>query len=743
MIIKSYIDLRSALTHLNNSNLISYDIETDGLNVRKNKIIGFGFATSENNSFYLPLMTFDGKELKYTQQYLSNWHTQLLDIIKTKQIICHNAYFDMEMTLNFLKINLYNSLKCDTILLKHTVDEERPFGLKDIAKKLYGADSNQEMKEMKESIKQNGGKPNDYYKADMEIMGKYCAKDCELTYRIFKYYSDILQKENLQDFFYDIEVMPLFKEVTVPMQRKGIPLNLELLKSAKADILKDIDELEDSIQKQIRPYLNKFEKWYLGKEFPPRRSGHFAQMICEYADLELPKTAKGQYSIRKSELEKLPSSEFKTYLLGGEYLDDEIVEQIQRLCWRWGEEKYMFNLQSKHHWKKLFFEILDETAINHTDKGSPQVDELFLNSIKDKYNFVNDLITFNKLNKIYSTYIDRFLEAEENGIFHPAYHQHRTISGRYGSDLQQLNRPLDKQLLDSGEVDSRVFKYNNLIRKFFIAGDGHKFIDSDYESLEPHVFSHVSGDDRLKDIFRNGHDFYSTIAIRTENLKELSADKKADNYLGNVDKTKRQKAKAYSLGVPYGMGGYALSKHLKIKDYEGEKLVQDYLNAFPDLKKWMLWSDSYVKENGYMKSEAGRIRHMKSACKIWRNYGDEILDSLKIWKKYHEDPAKYKQVKYLRKEFKNYLNNGKNFQIQSLSASIVNRAAIEINRELKKRNIDGYVCAQIHDQLIVRVPENISEECKKLVQDKMENTYKLSVDLKAPAEIANDFYEGH
>jgi DNA polymerase I-like protein with 3'-5' exonuclease and polymerase domains len=100
-------------------------------------------------------------------------------------------------------------------------------------------------------------------------------------------------------------------------------------------------------------------------------------------------------------------------------------------------------------------------------------------------------------------------------------------------------------------------------------------------------------------------------------------------------------------------------------------------------------------------------------------------------------------MKYLRKEMKNYINNSRNWQIQSLAASITNRACIAINRELKRLSIDGYVCAQVHDQIIVRVPKEHAERCRKLTEYLMENVYKLDVPLKAPAEIAYNFYEGH
>ena len=92
---------------------------------------------------------------------------------------------------------------------------------------------------------------------------------------------------------------------------------------------------------------------------------------------------------------------------------------------------------------------------------------------------------------------------------------------------------------------------------------------------------------------------------------------------------------------------------------------------------------------------------------------------------------------------RNFLNNGKNFQIQSLAASITNRACIAIARELKRKGVKGHVCAQIHDQIVVRVPKDVAETWRKSVQFIMENTYKISIPLKAPAEIGVNFADAH
>jgi DNA polymerase-1 len=95
-------------------------------------------------------------------------------------------------------------------------------------------------------------------------------------------------------------------------------------------------------------------------------------------------------------------------------------------------------------------------------------------------------------------------------------------------------------------------------------------------------------------------------------------------------------------------------------------------------------------------------------------------------------------------DYRNALNNCLNFQIQSLAASVVNRAALAINKEFKKRGWDGQVIAQIHDQLIIKVKEELAHEAAEVVKYIMETTTQLpGVTLKAPPEIAKNFRDGH
>jgi len=1044
--------INKALELISRSKLLAFDTETTGLNVRKDKVIGIGLSNEKLESIYIPIYSWNGEELLHLGTDVS----PVLEALKSKSIIAHNSYFDLEITRNNLGVDLWDQLHADTIMLIHTAQETGPFGLKQIAKKLWGLDELKEQEEMAASIKANGGSgKGEIYKADTILIGKYCEQDCKLTMKLYHHYVPILKKENLADFFFADEVMPLYTKVTRTMQSRGIKLDVPLLKETQVSINKDIGSLEVSIQAEIAEYVESdFTDWLFNKDYPPRRTGDFSQVLVRLAGVPVSKTKGGKFSLTEKSLSPYKENKFISFILGGPYLTQEEVRNVQNILWTENAEGSKFNLSSKHHLKKLFFEYLRETPTSTTDLGNPQVDDEFLTLMAQKYSWVATLQEYNKLIKIRGTYIDRFLEEQEDGIFYPDFKQHGTISGRYSGDTQQLNRPRE----DDGSLST---KYSNMIRKFFIAGDGYKFIDSDYClhpncelltslgwkkileiskedlvwqidpitteglwckpsrvikkeysgymyrfgnrrgtfdvtenhsmlwvgqnsncssrgvpkvqknmrwysksqegvpntacniltvsktdnthsdysikdiwmatmlsadgylisnresyykvevsvpkkltkireligrepnevsttlrykqkllpstwyikyssnllsgkkvnvdligsnqiedfvealcfwdgsdnghkdyiwgsidkdlvekvqvklvsngyearlsireyentnfstfyslhiikkgtirvrkedakkyyysgmvgcvtvdtgyilirnngqtfvtgncSLEPHVFAHVSGDEGLKDIFRHGHDFYSTIAIKTEKLKGYSADIESPDYLGKKNKAIRQKAKGYSLGIPYGLSPYALAFHINVSQEEAEHLHRGYFDAFPDLKKWYDSSAELVKKHGYIKSEAGRIRHMPEVLDIIKRYGDWILDPLKLYEQY-KNTNSYDQMKEIRGRLKNYMNNARNFQIQSLSASIVNRAAIAIQTYIDENGLDAYICANVHDQLILRSNESQVEVLKHKLKEVMENTYKLSIDLHAPPAIGNNFFDAH
>ena len=723
MIIDNISALNKLLLQLkNHKDVIAFDVETDGLNTRKNKIIGLGIF------------------FKMAGYYIHDIDLMkiLANSLHNHKLIGWNSYFDLEMIKNNLGVNLWDSLHADALMLKHTIDEEPPFGLKETAVRYFGATAKSEQLDLKESIKKNGGSKNEFFKADVEILAKYCIQDCALTLRLFNKFSSDLLREGLVDFFYRDEVMPLYKEVTRFMQSEGIPVNVPYIEDSLREISVDIAELESAILNELEPLLPPFYAHFMNSKYPAKRAGSFAQVVAARSGIKFPRTSRG-VSLQRAKLEVYAENPWISYLLGNRDLTMAEIAEIQGICHENSKSGHAFNLNSKHHLKRLFFNILKETPLSKTPTGQPQVDDEFIQDMAKKYKWAATLSDYNKLQKLKATYMERILETQENGVFYPQWKQHGTISGRYSGDCQQLPRAAEE-----GEVSDIVRKYRNRIRTFFMAGPDHKIIDADYESLEPHIFSHVSGEEKIQDIFRKNHDFYSTIAIDTENLSGVSADKNAFNYLGKLNKQKRQRAKAYSLGIPYGMESFKLAKTLEIEQSQADLLIKNYLTAYPNLYNWMKATNHAVKNSLKVQSEAGRIRRYPELRKVMEKWNTKLLEnSLDLWQAYNQDEGLYVEAKRARRIYKNALDNAKNFQIQSLAASIVSRACINIARKLKAESLDARIVAQIHDQIVVISKENIIDKVREIVQHEMESVVELSVKLKAPAQIGTNFADAH
>ena len=765
---KSYVTVQSLdalkemIDHIKSCDLIAFDTETNSLNPRKGKIIGFSVSGEEGKGYYMPTMIFKDEELQdaYIDGKLCHdLAKKIISLLIGKRLIMHNASFDDKFVKCFYDVDLLSSLYVDTMLLVHTVKEEgagfmggSAFGLKDIAKmiqKEIGLDidkaANEEQVALKESIKKNGGQITrenyEIWKADLELLSEYAAADTDLTLRVYNHFIKSLYSEGLEDFFFKDEVMPLYKEVTIPMEQVGVKLDLELIKSSRESIGQKLKEYEELVTKELlkSPDVRAWIVMKAMEAYPANNKGTFAQELIKEYNYELEQSARtGKYSITKSSLIRLPEGSAKHFLLHGDpsVLDKDVVMKIAMKLWREDNDGAYFNIQSKDQLGEIAFGVLGIKPLSTTKTGKPQFDDDTVQSIAGKYEWARNLRIYNRLLKIKSTYMDRFLDAQEDGRYYFYYKQHGTVSGRYGSDAQQLPRPKEE-----GDDEPIVIEYNNLIRAFFIHDAGNIFIDCDYESLEPHTFAHVSGDEGLKDIFRNNWDFYSTIAIKTEGLTQYSPDKKAPNFLRKMEPKLRNKAKAYSLGIPYGMGAYALGMTLGIPTKEAKKLVEGYLSAYPQLKEWMERSKKQAKTVGFVKTQVGRVRHLPKVKAIYDKIGDDLLD----WniKKEMERQYGVDQIKSLSRDYINGLNNSCNVQIQGLAASIVNRAALAINRKFQELGIRGWVCAQIHDQLVIEVDNARSEEAAKIVQNLMETTTKLSIDLKAPPALAHNLRDGH
>ena len=161
------------IEHINQSEVIAYDTETTGINVRKDQIVGWSISGEEGVGFYLPTQKWNA-ELNQLEECIIGGKgahgitKKLLPLLKGKKLVMHNASFDCRITKNYYGVSLLEDLWVDTALLVHTVQEEGAgmgvFGLKALAisiQKEIGLNveeaANKEQVELKESIKANGG----------------------------------------------------------------------------------------------------------------------------------------------------------------------------------------------------------------------------------------------------------------------------------------------------------------------------------------------------------------------------------------------------------------------------------------------------------------------------------------------------------------------------------------------------------------------------------------------------------
>lgn len=730
--------------YIKNGNIIAYDTETTSVNPRQGDIIGFSVSANLNEGYYFPTRIWNNDTQALHDTYIEGQRCEdiavkLIGLLVGKKLVMHNGSFDIRYTLNCYGVDLRDSLYCDTMLLRHTLKEDGPFGLKDIAIELQNElgidaekEANEEQIKLKESIKANGGQTTktnyELFKADMQIIGEYAAADTDLTLRVMTHYLPILKEESLWDFFFVDEVMPLYRTVTIKMEEKGSQLNMDLITKLDSEITKDITRLEKEVVDALMT-LPEAKRWALERaheSFPAKKRGNFAKKLLDYKNRGMMKNEDG----------------VDKFLADGdtEHLDamDSMRVSLDLLK---EKEGGLINISSKKQLGELCFDYLKIKPLSKTRKGNNQFNEGLVDHISKDYEWAAKMKDYNKLNKIKSSYIDRFTERGEDGRYYFYVKQHGTTSGRFSSDSQQMPR-----ILEPGEASPLVLKYNNVVRQFIQAEQGRKLVICDQNSLEPRVFASVSNDPALINVFKNGEDLYSRVAIQAFKINEdVSAVKSDDNYLKKVRPDLRQRAKSIALAIPYGAGAWQIGQVLNIHIKEAQKLVNGYLDGFPELAKWM--SDTHLKANtiGRIVNKTGRIRHLDKVRYIYDKFEDNLIKPwvFKGMKEQARRAGNEKELQQLRMEYKNGLNNAKNFQIQSLAASIMNRSAIAIHKAFEEKGLDAYIMLQIHDEFVVNCSEDIADEVSALVKHHMETTVNIETGLVAEPNIADDFGEGH
>lgn len=677
IVVRTLADLQQLETYIQDKEFVAYDTETTGVG-KDAQIIGFSICAEESKAYYIVLAEWRPESQTLVTLETREGAKSLISQLKSKQLIMHNAVFDSWLTDCNFGISLINSVHTDTMILAHLLNENRSCGLKELGVSVFGDSAKQEQEEMKASVTKNGGSLTkacyELYKADSELLAKYGAKDAILTFKLFWVMLDDLYEQELQDFFYNDESMPLLKGPTYELNTSGLAVDLERLGKLKQELETSCLDAMAFINKEVAPHVQeKYPGTSKTTTFNIGSSKQLAWLLFQ----------------------KL-GEEFHILTQGG-----------RDLC------AFLECRVPYHYTAKQDFYTICKNALGQKYNGTKTVGEPWtymacgkeaLGKFAQKYKWVAKLLEYNKNKKLLTTYVEGIQERMKYGIIRPSFLQHGTTSGRYSSKNPNFqNLPRD---------DKRI-------KECIIARPGKVLIGADYSQLEPRVFASFSGDKRLLDCFKSDQDFYSVIGMEVFEKNDCTPHKEGSpEAFGIKYKALRNISKVVALSSTYGTTAFKMAPVIGKRVEEAQQVIHSYFEKFPSVEKLMLESHEQAKTEGRVTNLFGRPRRMPEAKMIPGRYGNSE----------HGD---------LPYEARNLLNLAINHRIQSTGASIMNRAAIDFCRRIKASSIkDCYIVMQIHDELVVECREQDAEMVVDILKYSMEHTVILpGVDLIAEPKI--------
>lgn len=682
--------------YLKDKQFIAFDTETTGV-TKDDTIIGFSVCADTEKAYYVILAYWDVAIQKLVHLETKEDTPKFLSSLIGKDLIMQNAVFDCFMTHNNFGVQLIDSVHTDTLLLGHLLNENRYNGLKERGVELYGEDAKKEQDEMKASVTNNGGvltkKVYELYKADVDLIAKYGAKDAILTLKIFYNDVPILFEENLDKFFYEDETMPLLRGSTYQLNTTGLrvdPNKLETLKrTLEADLLEAREFIYNEIDQHVKedyPGTSKKKIFNIGSS-KQLSWLLFIKLGNEFLNL----TKEGKEVAKYLGFDRLP------YTRGAK-------REFLRACREAFGQVYKKEGFNKKTGKKTRPKKVGEPW-NYLACGKES-----LGKYSTKYKWANRFLEYAKNKKLLTTYVVGIQSRMKYNVIHPSFLQHGTTSGRYSSRNPNFqNLPRD---------DKRV-------KACIVARPGKVFVGADYSQLEPRVFASHSKDTRLINCFKNGDDFYSVVGVEVFEKYGCSLKKNDKNSFAKLHDDLRQISKAdVALASTYGTTAYKLARKLNKPVEECQNIIDSYFRKFPMVKKMMLNAHNQVKTKGIVYNLFGRPRRIPKAMLIEKIYG----------KKPHSE---------LPYEIRNLLNLSVNHEIQSTGSSIINRATIAFYKRCKalepqnKAWKEVRIVMQVHDELIIETLESIKTQVADLLKECMEKSVTLpGVDLVAEPKIA-------
>ncbi len=237
------------------------------------------------------------------------------------------------------------------------------------------------------------------------------------------------------------------------------------------------------------------------------------------------------------------------------------------------------------------------------------------------------------------------------------------------------------------------------VRKAFVACPGTKLVAVDYSQIELRVAAHMSGDQAMLNAFREDQDIHTTTAAAVYDLD-----------LNDVSEEQRRAAKAINFGLIYGMSAYGLTQGTDLTLAEAESFVETYFKRFPGIKNFLDEIKENAREKGYVETLLGR-------------------------KRYFPRLATTTDYNQRRREEREAINA----PIQGSAADIMKLAMLEVEKQLRASNHSAKILLQVHDELVLEVPEKEVQDVTALVQSAMEGVYSLDIPLTTDAKSGSDW----
>ena len=363
------------------------------------------------------------------------------------------------------------------------------------------------------------------------------------------------------------------------------------------------------------------------------------------------------------------------------------VEELEQSAYELAGEEFM--LGSTQQVGRLLFEQLGLTA-GRKGKTGYSTDAKVLRSIRQDHAIVPVIEEWRELSKLLNTYLGPLpsLISDHDGRLHTTLNQTVAATGRLStSDPNLQSIPIRTDL-------------GREIRSAFIAEEGHRLLSADYSQIELRILAHVSGEPKLREAFERGEDIHTATAAEV-----LGVDP------AKLTSGQRSIAKMINFGIVYGISAYGLSENLEIPRDEAQRYIDAYLARFPHVQDFIARTIEQAGQDGYVTSLLGRRRpvpEIRASNRQTRGFGERVAV---------------------------------NFVMQGSNADIIKVAMIRIARRLREEGRGARLVLQVHDELLLEVPDVEVSKVRELVRAEMCGAYDLDPALAVDVGVGDNWAE--